>query len=462
MLCYNIIFGTSNRIQVSLLIQQSAEKDNLLKTTEVVQLQLRQQIAEKDQFIESLQEGFRQQKDQFIQVVRSEKEEMRQQIDEKDGLIQRFQSEKVGLRQQIAEKDQFIESLQEGFRQQKDQFIQIVRSEKEEMRQQINEKDHCVQSLQNDKEGLRQQVAEKDQCIQSLQSEKEGLRQQIATLRQHTQRDTLQLQSELSSQSKFWEVPREEVSLNMQKILGSGAWGFVVEGTFRGQQVAVKCLHDMIQEPEFVEVIRMEISIMAQIRHPNLVMLIAAVIDAENDPLVVTELLDMSLRKAYERNLLEGSSKLNIFRDIASALNYLHLHHHGEIIHRDVSSANVLLEAKPNKQWKAKLSDFGSAKLVMEAKTTGPGAPVYAAPEVMREIGIRQTAKVDIYSYGILLCEVTMGQFPLEERLPSMIQAVQDRWVLMHDLIIACVQEHPDNRPTMSYVLTELNKHQPN
>ena len=91
------------------------------------------------------------------------------------------------------------------------------------MRQQINEKDHCVQSLQNDKEGLRQQVAEKDQCIQSLQSEKEGLRQQIATLRQHTQRDTLQLQSELSSQSKFWEVPREEVSLNMQKILGSGA-----------------------------------------------------------------------------------------------------------------------------------------------------------------------------------------------------------------------------------------------
>ena len=81
MLCYNIIFGTSNRIQVSLLRQQSAEKDNLLKTTEVVQLQLRQQIAEKDQFIESLQEGFRQLKDQFIQVVRSEKDEMRQQID---------------------------------------------------------------------------------------------------------------------------------------------------------------------------------------------------------------------------------------------------------------------------------------------------------------------------------------------------------------------------------------------
>ena len=248
----------------------------------------------------------------------------------------------------------------------------------------------------------------------------------------------------------------------MHKILGTGAWGVVVEGTFRGQRVAVKCLHDMIHEPEHIEVIRKEIGIMAQIRHPNLVMLIAAVIDTENDPLVVTELLDISLRKAYERNLLEGSSKLNIFRDIASALNYLHLHHHGEIIHRDVSSANVLLEAKPNNQWKAKLSDFGSAKLAMEARTTGPGAPVYAAPEVRQEIGIRQTAKVDVYSYGILVCEVTMGQFPMEKRLPSMLEAVQDRWVFMHGLITACIQEHPDNRPTMSYVLTELSKLRPN
>ena len=321
----------------------------------------------------------------------------------------------------------------------------------------------CIQvsQLSAEKEGLRQQIVEKDRNIQSLQSEKEGLRQQVATLGQQVQRNLPQLKSEQSYQSKFWDVPREEISLNMHKILGTGAWGFVVEGTFRGQRVAVKCLHDMIREPYFLMIIRKEIDIMAQIRHPNLVMLIAAVIDAENDPLVVTELLEMSLRKAYERNLLEGSSKLNIFRDIASALNYLHLHHHGEIVHRDVSSANVLLEAKPNNQWKAKLSDFGSAKLAMEAKTTGPGAPVYAAPEVMREMGIRQTAKVDVYSYGILLCEVTMGQFPLEERLPSMIQAIQDRWVFMHGLITACIQEHPDNRPTMSHVLTELNKLRP-
>ena len=319
---------------------------------------------------------------------------------------------------------------------------------------QLAEKDALLQTAQAE-------IHERNQSMMRVESENERLRQQVLTLSEQVQRIPSRLQSQLSSQSEFWEVPRAEISLNLQKILGTGAWGFVVEGKFRGQLVAVKCLHDMIREPEFVELIRREICIMAQMRHPNLVMLIAAVIDMDNDPLVVTELLDISLRRAYEKRLLEGSSKLNIFRDVASALNYLHLHHRGEIIHRDVSSANVLLEAKPNHQWKAQLSDFGSAKLAIEAKTTGPGAPVYAAPEVRREIGLRQTGKVDVYSYGILLCEVTVGQFPMEKRLPSMLQVVQGKWAFMHRLITACIQEHPNNRPTMSDVLAELDKLQP-
>ena len=52
---------------------------------------------------------------------------------------------------------------------------------------------------------------------------------------------------------------------------------------------------------------------------------------------------------------------LSIFRDVASALNYLHLHE-AKSSTEIMSSTNVLLEAKPNNQWKAKLSDFGSAK----------------------------------------------------------------------------------------------------
>ena len=313
----------------------------------------------------------------------------------------------------------------------------------------ITEKDTLLQAARAEQLQLTQ---EKDQFIQRLQSDKDQLRQQLS--------GQIQRQSQRPHESNFWEVPRNEITLNMHKILGTGAWGFVVEGKFRGQQVAVKCLHDMIRQPEVIEIIRKEICIMAQIRHPNLVLLIAAVIDAENDPLIVTELLDISLRKAYEKRLLQGS-KLNIFRDVASALNYLHLHQQGEIIHRDVSSANVLLEAKPNNQWKAKLSDFGSAKLAIEAKTTGPGAPAYTAPEVRKDMGIRQTGKLDVYSYGVLLCEVTVEQFPMDGSLPSMVQTVRITWPFMHGLVTHCTQNHPYNRPTMSYVLGEFDKLRP-
>ena len=325
-----------------------------------------------------------------------------------------------------------------------------------QLSQHITEKETLLQAAQAEQLRLRQLMQEKDRVLQGVLSEKDQLRQQLSTLSGQIQR-----QSQRPHESNFWEVPRNEITLNMHKFLGTGAWGFVVEGKFRGQQVAVKCLHDLIRQPAVIEVIRKEICIMAQIRHPNIVLLIAAVIDAKNDPLIVTELLDISLRKAYENHRLQGS-KLNIFRDVASALNYLHLHQRGEIIHRDVSSANVLLEAKPNNQWKAKLSDFGSAKLAMEAKTTGPGAPAYTAPEVRKDIGIRQTGKLDVYSYGVLLCEVTVEQFPMDDSLPGMMQTVQSRWPFMHGLVSHCIQDHPDNRPAMSHVLGEFDKLLPN
>ena len=82
----------------------------------------------------------------------------------------------------------------------------------------------------------------------------------------------------------------------MLKVLGTGSWGMVVEGIFRGQKVAMKSIHDAIQIPQFIDVFHKEIDIMAQIRHLNLVLFIAAAIDTENAPLIVTDLLDMSLR----------------------------------------------------------------------------------------------------------------------------------------------------------------------
>ena len=222
-----------------------------------------------------------------------------------------------------------------------------------------------------------------------------------------------------SDHVKFWEVRREEVEVDMSKMVGTGAWGYVVEGTFRGKQVAVKCLHSLICQPHFLCSIRREIDIMAHVCHLNLVLFIAVVFDSETGPMIVTELLDTSLRRAYELNQLQRSSMPGVFLDAALALNYLHLLGDG-IIHRDVSSANVLLELKPEQQWRAKLSDFGSANLIRDSSTVGPGAIVYSAPEVKSETNSPQTPKVDIYSYGVLLCEVLLYRFPSGEHLTCM------------------------------------------
>ena len=207
----------------------------------------------------------------------------------------------------------------------------------------------------------------------------------------HLQEEVRQLQSRVEQQPKlgtdsdisFWLVNHDEVRTTDQ-VLGSGGWGNVTVGSFRGKKVAIKELHSSIRSPYHDELLNhREISLMAKVCHPNLLLFIAAVLDMPNrsDPIIITELLDTDLRKAYQNNQPANNRvRLFILRDVAAALNYLHLQHE-PIIHRDVSSANVLLQALPDNWWRGKLSDFGSANLVRDASTAALGAAVYCVPE---------------------------------------------------------------------------------
>ena len=125
------------------------------------------------------------------------------------------------------------------------------------------------------------------------------------------------------------------------------------------------------------------------------------------------------------------------------------------IIHRDVSSANVLLQALPDNKWRGKLSDFGSANIVQYASTPGPGNRQYTAPEVLREE--KQSTKMDVYSYGKLLCEIFTNQFPDPKAFPSMMQSMVDNWPLMHQIISSCVEHDPTKRPSMNSIVDQLN-----
>ena len=300
-----------------------------------------------------------------------------------------------------------------------------------------------------------------------LQQEINHLQQGIAQLQEenaHLQQVVRQLQTSLDKQPKlgsdsdvsFWVVSHKEVQPTGQ-VLGEGAWGKVVVGSFRGQNVAMKQLHSAINTSEYCrDLLRREISLMAKVRHPNLLLFMAAVLDSpSNTPIIITEMMDTSLRQACQNAQLTNiHTKLSILRDVAAALNYLHLHQN-PIIHRDVSSANVLLLALHNNKWRGKLSDFGSANLLKHASTLGPGAAVYTAPEVLK--GEEQSTKMDTYSFGKLLCEVITNRLPDAHAFPTMLHSLAKDWPLIHRLICLCVEIEPNKRPVMSYIVGQLN-----
>ena len=247
----------------------------------------------------------------------------------------------------------------------------------------------------------------------------------------------------------FWMVERGEIQLT-QRELGRGGWAAVKVAEFRGLQVAAKCLHAIIISDYNRQLFVREMSITAKLRHPNLVQFIGATLEGE--PVILTELMASSLRAVLERGPLEPAHITSIAHDVARALNYLHLTRPDPILHRDVSSANVLLNPGPGGSWLAKLSDYGSANFTRQVRTAGPGNPSYAAPEAA--VPSQQSPKMDVFSFGVLLVEMATRRFPDKDVLAAQIRQVTVP--RLPELIRRCTNANPSRRPDIRDVLTQL------
>ena len=241
------------------------------------------------------------------------------------------------------------------------------------------------------------------------------------------------------------------------QLLGGGGWGEVKIANFRGVQVASKVLHKDLQSSYYHRTFIREMNMASRVRHPNLVQFIGASMDKEM--VILMELMPTSLRQHLTSNapaIPSAAFRISVSLDVARALNYLHLMQPHPIIHRDISSANVLLEPLPNQNWRAKVTDYGSVNLQNRLKTENPGNPVYSAPEA--RIPSCQTTKMDVFSFGVLLIEMCIAQFPDDDKQASMIDIIRDRrWV---EMIQQCTHQDQTQRPVMSQIITRLTSWQ--
>ena len=335
------------------------------------------------------------------------------------------------LHQELQEKQQTQAILQQEL-QDSQERERALRQECDDL---YREHDDYRQQHDNIEQDLRQQLQESTSALQQT-------RQANATLQQQVQQ--LQAQS-------HWVVRKEEIEMT-EEILGKGGWGEVKVAKFRGLRVAAKCLYEVILSPYNISVFTREMEIAARVRHPNLLQFIGAT--KVGTPIILSELMPTSLRKELEAGPLPYPAVLTISQDIACGLNYLHLFKPDPILHRDVSTANVLLLPIIG-GWRAKVSDYGSANLQpMIGRTVNPGNPVYSAPEagVPRD----HSPAMDVYSYGVVLIEMMICRIPEVAQRQLHINSI--RRPMFKALVERCLKENRKGRPTMSKFLTYFNE----
>ena len=321
------------------------------------------------------------------------------------------------------------------------------------------ESDRRAAGLQRDVAESVQRARESDRRIAELQAELERSAQESNSRLQVVQRSLAEktrrlreCEDRLRSHDTHWIVRRREIELTGPQ-LGVGGWATVTVAKFRGAVVAVKRIHNQIVSPHNIQLFQREMNMASKLRHPNLVQFLGATMEGEM--MIVMELMSTSLRSQIQKDVyFMPPLVMFISLDVARALTYLHQIQPDAVVHRDISSANVLLEQLFGGKWRAKVTDYGSVNIVRQLNTENPGSPVYSAPEASKPN--LQSPKMDIFSFGALVLEMLTGRLPAPDDRPGLLDQVHHEQLL--DLIERCLSERPEDRPSASAIISELRE----
>ncbi|KAL7143256.1 hypothetical protein ABFS83_08G180000 [Erythranthe nasuta] len=196
-----------------------------------------------------------------------------------------------------------------------------------------------------------------------------------------------------------------------ENIIGEGGFGLVYRGNLSPEEVAVKRLSR--SSGQGLEELKNEVILIAKLQHRNLVRLLGCCIEGEERILIYEYLqnksLDYFVFDENQRMLLSWPKRFDIIMGIARGLMYLHHDSRLKIIHRDLKTSNILLDANLN----PKIADFGLARAFGEDQSIARtkrvvGTYGYMAPEYA--IDGKFSVKSDVFSLGVVLLEIVSGK----------------------------------------------------
>ncbi|KAF6163886.1 hypothetical protein GIB67_024741 [Kingdonia uniflora] len=267
------------------------------------------------------------------------------------------------------------------------------------------------------------------------------------------------------------------------RILGKGGFGTVYKGILPDKRIVAIKKSKHVDESQMEQFIN-EFVILTQVNHRNVVKLLGCCLETEV-PLLVYEYISNGNLSEHIHNISRMSSiswedRLRIAAETAGALAYLHSAASIPVIHRDVKSANILLDGN----YTAKVADFGASRLVpldqTQITTLVQGTLGYLDPEYLHTSHLTQ--KSDVYSFGVVLVELLTGKKPLsftrseedrslatyfivsvkENRLFQLLEpeianeGKTEQIIAFSELAKRCLNLKGEKRPTMKEVAMEL------